>query len=75
MLGKTKLQSLIEKSENIVSIFEKTKNNLMKVSDEIDKEALNRLDQIEVLKSELDILNGQLIKNEKVILNIDKFFE
>lgn len=75
VLGKTKLQSLISKSENIVSVFEKTKSDLMKVSDEIDKEALDRLDQIEVLKSELDILNGQLIKNEKVILNIDKFFE
>ena len=75
ILGKTKLQSLISKSENIVSVFEKTKSDLMKVSDEIDKEALDRLDQIEVLKSELDILNGQLIKNEKVILNIDKFFE
>ena len=75
VLGKTRLQSLISKSENIVSVFEKTKSDLMKVSDEIDKEALDRLDQIEVLKSELDILNGQLIKNEKVILNIDKFFE
>jgi len=45
MLGKTKLQSLISKSENIFSIFEKTKNDIIKV------------------------------KNEKILSNIDKFFE
>jgi hypothetical protein len=75
MLGKTKLQSLIAKSENIVSVFEKTKNDIIVVNNEIEKEAEGRLEQIKSLNSELDILKSQKVKNEKVLTNIDKFFE
>lgn len=75
MLGKTKLQSLISKSENIFSIFEKTKNDIIKVNDEIETEAVNRLDQIRLLNTEVELLSIQKSKNEKVLSNIDKFFE
>lgn len=75
MLGKTKLQSLISKSENIFSIFEKTKNDIINVNNEIQIESVNRIETIKVLNAELDILNSQKVKNEKVLINIDKFFE
>lgn len=75
ILGKTKLQSLISKSENIFSIFEKTKSDIIKVNDEIETEAVNRLDQIRLLNTEVELLNIQKSKNEKVLSNIDKFFE
>jgi hypothetical protein len=75
VLGKTKLQSLISKSENIFSVFEKTKNEIISVNSEIEKEVDNRLNQIESLNEELDILSSQKGKNLKVISNINKFFE
>jgi len=75
MLGKTKLQSLISKSENIFSIFEKTKNDIIKVNIEIEVEAGYRVSAIELLNTELDTLKSQKVKNEKVLINIDKFFE
>lgn len=75
MLGKTKLQSLISKSENIFSIFEKTKNDIIKVNDEIAKESANRREQIQSLNTEVNILGEQIAKNNKVLANIDKFFE
>ena len=74
-LGKTKLQSLISKSENIFSIFEKTKNDIIKVNDEIAKESANRREQIQSLNTEVNILGEQIVKNNKVLANIDKFFE
>lgn len=75
MLGKTKLQSLVERSENIVSIFEKTKNDITKVNSEIEAEAKLKFEKIDLLTAELDILKSQKFKNEKVLTNIDKFFE
>ena len=75
MLGKTKLQSLMAKSENIFSIFEKTKNDIIKVNDEIAKESANRREQIQSLNTEVNILGEQIVKNNKVLANIDKFFE
>ena len=75
ILGKTKLQSLISKSENIVSVFEKTKNDITIVNDEISKEVADRKDKINLLNYEANLLNEQIIKNNKVLINIDKFFE
>ena len=75
ILGKTKLQSLISKSENIVSVFEKTKNDIIIVNDEISKEVADRKDKINLLNYEANLLNEQIIKNNKVLINIDKFFE
>lgn len=75
MLGKTKLQSLITKSENIFSIFEKTKNEITIVNDEILKEIDNKETQIKVLKLEHKTLTSQIIKNNNVLININKFFE
>lgn len=75
MLGKTKLQSLISKSEGILSVFEKTKNEITVVNNEIDKESQDRFEKIKLLKNEMDILKSQRVKNEKVLTNIDKFFE
>ena len=74
-LGKTKLQSLISKSENIFSIFEKTKNDIIKVNDEIELETEKTYRNIVLLNVELDTLKSQKVKNEKVLSNIDKFFE
>ena len=75
ILGKTKLQSLISKSENIVSVFEKTKNDITIVNDEISKEVADRKDKINLLNYEANLLNEQIVKNNKVLINIDKFFE
>lgn len=75
MLGKTKLQLLISKSEGILSVFEKTKNDITKVNSEIEVESKQRFDQIDSLTAELDVLKSQKVKNEKVLTNIDKFFE
>jgi hypothetical protein len=75
MLGKTKLQSLIEKSESIVSVFEKTKNDISKINNEINIESTKKLDQIKMLTDELDILEFQKDKNQKMLTNINKFFE
>ena len=75
VLGKTKLQSLISKSEGIFSVFEKTKNDIVKVNSEIETESKLRFDQIDLLTAELDVLKSQKFKNEKVLINIDKFFE
>ena len=74
-LGKTKLQTLVDKSEGILSVFEKTKNDIIKVNSEIEVEAKQRFDQIDLLTAELDILKSQKVKNEKIVTNIDKFFE
>jgi len=74
-LGKTKLQSLISKSENIFSIFEKTKNDIIAVNNEIDKESKIKCDQISLLEEEFETLTVQKVKNEKILSNIDKFFE
>ena len=75
MLGKTKLQSLISKSENIFSVFEKTKTEITIVNDEISKEVGDRRDKINLLNYETNLLNEQIVKNNKVLTNIDKFFE
>lgn len=75
MLGKTKLQSLISKSEGILSIFEKTKNDIIIVNNEIDKETKIKCDQISLLEEEFETLTIQKVKNEKILTNIDKFFE
>ena len=75
VLGKTKLQSLISKSENIFSIFEKTKKEITIVNDEIAKEAVIREEKMKSLNTEINILNEQIVKNNKVLTNIDKFFE
>lgn len=75
ILGKTKLQSLVEKSENIFSIFEKTKKEITIVNDKITKEVDDRIDKINLLNYETNILNEQIVKNNKVLINIDKFFE
>ena len=75
ILGKTKLQSLISKSEGILSVFEKTKNDIMIVNDEISKEVADRKDKINLLNYEANLLNEQIVKNNKVLINIDKFFE
>ena len=75
VLGKTKLQSLISKSEGILSVFEKTKNDIMIVNDEISKEVADRKDKINLLNYEANLLNEQIIKNNEVLINIDKFFE
>ena len=72
-LGKTKLQSLISKSENIFSIFEKTKNDIIKVNSEINKEAEIRFKTIEDLNAELSTLKSQIVKNEKMHLVCNKF--
>ena len=74
-LGKTKLQSLISKSENIFSVFEKTKNEINIVNDEITKEVDDRRSKINLLNYEANLLNEQIVKNNKVLSNIDKFFE
>ena len=75
VLGKTKLQSLISKSEGILSVFEKTKNDIIIVNDEISKEVADRKDKINLLNYEANLLNEQIVKNNKVLINIDKFFE
>ena len=75
ILGKTKLQSLIIKSEGILSVFEKTKNDIIIVNDEISKEVADRKDKINLLNYEANLLNEQIVKNNKVLINIDKFFE
>lgn len=75
MLGKTKLQSLINKSENIFSVFEKTKKEITIVNDEITKEVDDRRSKINLLNYEANLLNEQIVKNNKVLTNIDKFFE
>ena len=75
ILGKTKLQSLISKSEGILSVFEKTKNDIIIVNDEISKEVADRKDKINLLNYEANLLNEQIVKNNKVLINIDKFFE
>lgn len=74
-LGKTKLQSLVSKSENIFSIFEKTKNDIVKVNNEIEVETSRRIAGIEILTAEINTLESQKTKNIKVLSNIDKFFE
>lgn len=76
MLGnKTKLQSLIAKSENIFSVFEKTKKEITIVNDEIAKEVNDRRHEINLLNYEANLLNEQIVKNNKILVNIDKFFE
>ena len=75
ILGKTKLRSLISKSEGILSVFEKTKNDIIIVNDEISKEVADRKDKINLLNYEANLLNEQIVKNNKVLINIDKFFE
>ena len=74
ILGKSKLQTLLERSEKTFSIFEKTKNDIVTLNSEIGNEEKVRLDAIELLNSELTQLNDQKIKNNKVLENINKFF-
>lgn len=74
ILGKSKLQTLLERSEKTFSIFEKTKDDIVTLNSEIGNEEKVRLDAIELLNSELTQLNDQKVKNNKVLENINKFF-
>ena len=71
---KSKMQSLVDKSIDTLSIFETTKKQLSSINLEIEIEKSFREEKIESLKNELSILDSHKINNDKVINNIEKFF-
>lgn len=71
---KSKMQSLVDKSIDTLSIFETTKKQLSSINLEIEAEKSYRELKIESLKSELSILDNHKTNNDKVINNIEKFF-
>lgn len=73
--NKTNLQRLQQKSQNIVDVFTKTKLDLKDVNDQITEEKKKIGEELARLMKEQDDLVKMEESNERIIANIDKFFE
>lgn len=75
--GVTKINALAlaKKSSNIFNIFTPTLTELSKVNEEIEVEKNLRKEQISVLNSEVDVLNGIQSDNANMINKIDSFLK
>ena len=74
MLGKKDaVKAIKSKSEEIMSVFTSTVSSLESVNEQAEAEMHSRLEQIELLKAESNILNHQVKENQKVINKIKDF--
>lgn len=73
MFNTNKIQGLKNKSTAIMSIFTKTKEDLIAVNNEISAEESVRNTKIAALNAELSDLTTMKTENNKVIEKIDKF--
>ena len=72
---KNKMNSLVLKGNKILSVFEKTKKELLDINFELSMEEEERLSKMEDISNELAIISEHKDKNNKIIKNIDKFFD
>lgn len=69
------VKTLQKKSEDILSVFTKTVEELKSVNSSVDKEVSDREVQKAKIENELAELSKTKQKNEAVIYKINKFFE
>lgn len=72
---KTEVERLQTKSSNILDVFTKTVNELKSVNDEIQTSREETISRISQLELDLSSLNETRVKNESVILKIEKILE
>ena len=70
--GKT-VKSVIKKSEDILSVFKSTVDNLLNLNQEALEEKSNRESEAEVLLKEAQEIGEMIKNNEKVIVKIQDF--
>lgn len=70
---KITVEKLKKKSQDIVNVFEKTKNDLISVNNEITQEEESREAEINKLQSEMKELFNQKTSNNKLIEKITDF--
>lgn len=63
---------LSKSSQNVLSIFEKTKRKLQSLNDRIDSENVVIDDKINILSNQKSLLASAQQRNNKVIENLDK---
>jgi len=71
----SQVEKLQKKSENVLSVFTKTVNDLKNINDSVEKEVAIREDEKRILEQELSALNEVRAKNNLVVSKINKFFE
>jgi len=67
------VESVIKKSENIISVFKSTVDNLLNVNQEALEQKASREDKAEVLLKEAQDLGEIINKNQKVVDKIQDF--
>ena len=67
------VKSVIKKSENIISVFKSTVDNLLNLNQEALQEKSNREDQASILIDEAQEIGEMIKNNEKVIDKIQDF--
>ena len=70
---KITVEKLKKKSQDIVNVFEKTKNDLISVNNEIIQEEESRQTEITKLQNEMRELFNQKTSNNKLIEKITDF--
>ncbi len=67
------VESVIKKSENIISVFKSTVDNLLNVNQEALEQKASREDKAEALLKEAQDLGEIINKNQKVVDKIADF--
>jgi hypothetical protein len=70
-----KVRSLIQRSQDALSIFTEAKNELISVNGELDQEIVILHEQIKNLNDEVDQSKNLKTRNKKLIDNISKIVE
>jgi hypothetical protein len=70
--GKT-VKSVIKKSENILSVFKSTVDNLLNLNQEALEEKSRREDQASILIDEAQEIGEMVKNNEKIVKKIQDF--
>lgn len=73
LLSTDKVATLKKKSEDAISIFQNTINNLSKTNAEIRAEKAKQIEQLDKIKDNINALNGVEKGNEKFITKITEF--
>lgn len=72
---KDPVQKLQNRSNDVLSVFTKTVNDLKSINTEVDKEVATREEEKARIEEELSALNRTKASNELVVSKINKFFE
>jgi hypothetical protein len=74
-LGFNTIASLQERSASTMSVFDKTKNDLISINKEIDLMSDAKLKEMRSLEQDIINLSANAVSNQKVVDKITKFFD